>query len=425
MIKGIIMLNTKTDSNRLTSVIGCGTQKLYYEDAYMKEFDAAVLQCEPLSGPDTAEDSDSAQYRIILDRTAFFPEEGGQSPDRGSLTAVSSPDPGSPTTARVLDVQIRDGVIFHMTDTPFEPGTTVHGVLDFNHRFSNMQQHSAEHLCSGLVWSRLGLSNVGFHLSDTEVTMDYSGMITPDEAAGLESEVNRLIWQNIESRQEFPSQEELKTLSYRSKSEIDGQVRLVVFPGVDTCACCAPHVARTGEIGLFRILSVQSHRGGVRVHMLAGERAFRYLAQQDTILSEVSRSFSTSADQVPERIKKLREALSETKHTLSDAKLTILMKESDALPASQPDVCLFTDDLEEPVLREAVNHLMQIHSGTSAIFNGNDCSGYRYVIGSHTDVRAVQQRLKDTLQARGGGKPPMIQGQVRAARSEIEKIMLS
>ena len=436
------MQNRKTDTNRQTSVIGRGTEKLYYEDAYMREFDAVVLQCEELSGPctdhsaaavtdhgaDHGADPAPVRYSIILDRTAFFPEEGGQNPDRGCLSAgrercTDTGESEAARTAQVLDVQIHDGIISHVTDMPFEPGTAVHGVLDFQHRFSNMQQHSAEHLCSGLVFSRLGLTNVGFHLSDTEVTMDYSGPVTPDEAAALELEVNRLIWQNIESRQEFPSQEELRSYSYRSKSEIDGQVRLVVFPGVDICACCAPHVARTGEIGLFRILSVQSHRGGVRVRMLAGERALRHLIRESSILTESSRTLSTSPGQVPGRIEKLRADLSEVRHALSEANLSLLMKEADAIPASQKNVCLFSDGLEEPVLRSAVNQLMEKHEGVCGIFNGNDLSGYRYVIGSSTaDVMAMQQRLKETCQARGGGKPPMIQGQVHADRNVIREL---
>ena len=391
------------------SEIGRGTEKLYYEDAYMREFDASVLECREL--PADGEKADAPRYAVILDRTAFFPEEGGQSPDKGTLTGEK--------TADVLDVQIKSGIITHITDQPFQTGDAVHGVLDFAHRFSNMQQHSAEHLFSGLVWSRLGLANVGFHLSDTEVTMDYSGPISEETAAELELEVNRVIWQNIESRQEFPTQEELASYDYRSKIEIQGQVRLVIFPGVDTCACCAPHVARTGEIGVFKILAVQAHRGGVRIHMLAGERSFRYLAAEHDTLTETARAFSTTYDLVPVRMEKLRADLSDVKHALSEANLALLNKEADELPASQKNVCLFTDGLEEPVLRHAVNRLMERHEGVCGIFNGNDADGYRYVLGSRTDVVSMQQRMKETLQARGGGKPPMIQGQVHAKSADI------
>ena len=429
-----IMPQVPESRKTLASVIGCGTEKLYYADAYMREFDAVVQTCRRIRNPGTDEVSD--RYAVTLDRTAFFPEEGGQSPDRGILTAGSASDiseagiienDGSgksirTISAQVLDVQICGGIITHVTDIPFEPGTRVHGSLDFHHRFSNMQQHSAEHLFSGLVWSLFGLTNVGFHLSDTEVTMDYSGRITANDAADLELKVNRLIWKNIESRQEFPSREELKSYEYRSKTAIEGQVRLVIFPGCDICACCAPHVARTGEIGIFRILSVQSHRGGVRIHMLAGERAFRYLARENALLTGAARSLSTSTDQVPVRIENLRTELSETKHLLSEARLSLLMKEADDIPASQQNVCLFTEGLEEMVLRETVNHLMKKHAGSCGIFNGNDTGGYRYVIGSLTDISDIQKRLRDVLHARGGGRPPMIQGQVHASADEIRAL---
>ena len=430
-----------------TSVIGLGTEKIYYSDAYAKEFDAVVQSCASIPG--TGTDENPLRYAVVLDRTAFFPEEGGQSPDCGFLTAkklssapadtsADTPDAGTGNTltARVLDVQIRDGIITHITDAPLESGTAVHGTLDFHHRFSNMQQHSAEHLFSGLVWSRLGLTNVGFHLSDTEVTMDYSGPISEADAAALELAVNQIIWQNIESRQEFPTPEELAAYSYRSKTAIEGQVRLIIFPDIDICACCAPHVARTGEIGVFRVLSVQSHRGGVRIHMLAGERAFRYLIQENATLNEAARSLSTSTDQVPGRIEKLRTDLSEAKHQLSEARLALLLKETEAIPASQQHVCLFTEDLEESVLREAVNQLMAKHAGVCGIFNGNNPgtnnSGYRYVIGSSSDtaktqkadsvVLSMQNRMKEILQARGGGRPPMIQGQVQASEAEIREL---
>ena len=398
----------KKTSAVLSSAIGQGTEKLYYTDAYMNEFDATVVQCTEL--PEKT-DNGLSRYAVILDQTAFFPEEGGQSPDKGQLL--------SDVAAQVLDVQVRQGIITHITDRPFDPGSQVHGILDFHHRFSNMQQHSAEHLYSGLVYKHLGLDNVGFHLSDHEVTMDYSGPITEEKAAELELEVNRLIWKNIESRQEFPTAEELESISYRSKTAIEGQVRLVVFPGCDTCACCAPHVARTGEIGLFKILSVQSHRGGVRIRMLAGERVFKYLAREHDLLTEASRSLSTSPDQLKDRIEKLRSDMFSTRHALSETEQALLDQKIAAIPASQENVCLFTQGLEERAMREAVNRLMAEHTGVCGVFNGSDSAGYRYVLGSASDVASMQQLLRNQLQARGGGKPPMIQGQVQASHSEI------
>ena len=421
-------MNTSA-SARQTSVIGQGTEKLYYADAYMKEFDAKVVQCRETSA--VPEDKSTPQYELVLDQTAFFPEEGGQSPDRGRLqicdqAAAAAACPDKDTSERpsvpVLDVQIREGIITHTTETPVPEGTRVHGILDFHHRFSNMQQHSAEHLYSGLVYARYGWTNVGFHLSDTEVTMDYSGPLTAEEAAELELEVNRKIWENIESRQEFPTAEELAELTYRSKIEIDGQVRLVIFPGCDVCACCAPHVARTGEIGLFKVISVQNYKGGVRVHMLAGERAFRYLAQEHDSLTETARMLSTSPDLVPERVEKLRTDLADARYAQSKADSALLDLQADAVPASQSNVCLFTKGLDDAVIRKTINRLMAVHSGVSGIFDGSDETGYRYILGSSGDVASMQQKLREQFQARGGGRPPLMQGSVKASREHLEAL---
>lgn len=413
-------------SSRQVSVIGQGTEKLYYQDAYMREFDAAVLQCQPVG--DSAGDAGS-RYEILLDRTAFFPEEGGQSPDRGCLYFTPQQEDGTgedstrkETAVPVTDVQIRDGMIIHTAAAPIPAGTAVHGILDFRHRFSNMQQHSAEHLFSGLVYARYGWTNVGFHLSDSEVTMDYSGPLTPDEAAELELEVNRKIWENIESRQEFPTEEELRQITYRSKIEIEGQVRLVIFPGCDICACCAPHVARTGEIGLFKVLSVQNYKGGVRINMLAGERAFRLLAQEHASLQETARMLSTSPELVPGRVEKLRADISDARYAQAAAESALLDMQADAVPSSQAHVCLFTQGLPDAVIRKTINRLMERHAGICGIFDGSDETGYRYIIGSAADPAPLQQLLRERFQAKGGGRPPLMQGSVKASGEQLTEL---
>ena len=403
----------------MASNIGQGTQKLYYDDAYMRSFDAAVLSCRELCRK--GDPDGPARYAVVLDRTAFFPEEGGQSPDRGNLI-LSGADAAAP--AQVLDVQIREGMITHVTDRPFETGDTVHGELDFEHRFSNMQQHSAEHIFSGLVHSCLGFENVGFHLSDSEVTMDYSGAFDAETAAELEMEVNRAIWKNIASEQRFPAREELAGIEYRSKIEIDGQVRLIIYPGYDVCACCAPHVAKTGEIGLFKVISLQNYKGGVRVHMLAGKRAFAYLAAEHDILVRSARFLSTSADQVPARIEAMKNEIFETKKALGAAQAEMLMEKIRSLPADQENVCLFTKGLDSVNIRNAVNELTARHRGFCAVFDGDDGSGYRYCLGCAAGdaVRTMQKSMQEMLGAKGGGKPPMTQGSVAAPAERIEKL---
>ena len=403
----------------MASNIGQGTEKLYYEDAYMRSFEAEVVSCRKLCQKGDPEGP--ARYEVILNRTAFFPEEGGQSPDRGTLQKCGGKGMHA---AAVLDVQIHEGVIAHITDRPFAEGETVRGELDFAHRFSNMQQHSAEHIFSGLVHSRLGFENVGFHLSDTEVTMDYSGAFDAETAAALEKEVNRAIWKNFASGQRFPSEEELKTIEYRSKIEIDGQVRLIIYPGYDVCACCAPHVAKTGEIGLFKIISLQNYKGGVRVHMLAGERALDFLIREHDLLTQTSRFLSTSADQVPGRVETMKNEIFEAKKALAGAEAKLLEERIRAIPAEQENVCLLTSGLDMANVRNAVNRLMETHRGFCAVFDGDDENGYRYCLGcaAGESVRMMQKCLQDTFGAKGGGKPPMMQGSVNASGEKIGRL---
>ena len=405
----------------MASNIGQGTVKLYYEDAYLRVFDAVVLSCHELCRKG---DTDGpARFAGVLDRPAFFPEEGGQSPDRGTIRAGENGS-GDDEAADVLDVQIHEGVITHTLDRALPVGAAGHGELDFDHRFSNMQQHSAEHIFSGLVHSRCGFENVGFHLSDTEVTMDYSGAFDADTAAELELEVNRAIWKNIASEQHFPSAEELKETEYRSKIEIDGQVRLIVYPGYDVCACCAPHVARTGEIGIFKVIAVQSYKGGVRVHMLAGRRALAHLSAEHDVLTRTARFLSTGFETVPERVEALKNDLFLAKKEAAEAGSALLSEKIRSVPAGQRNVCLFSEGLDAVVLRNAVNELMEAHAGFCAVFDGNEKSGFRYVLGcsSGDAVRSMQKILTEKLGAKGGGKPPMTQGSVKAERAAIRQL---
>ncbi len=429
----------------MASNIGQGTEKLYYEDAYMHSFDAVVLSCRELcrkGNPDAP-----PRYAVVLDRTAFFPEEGGQCPDRGKISRIlgsgSSCEGGSteegsgfpePVTevfcmasvfASVRDVQIHEGVITHVLDRPFEPGERVHGEVDFEYRFSNMQQHSAEHLISGLVWNRLGFRNVGFHLSASEVTTDYAGVISEETMAELEWEVNRAIWKNFETEIWYPTEEELTSIEYRSKIEIDGQVRLVVYPGYDVCACCAPHVTRTGEIGLFKVVAAQKYKGGTRVFMLAGDRAYDYLLKEHQAVTKTARFLSTQTELVPERVESMKQEIADLKRELSNAEAALLAERIAAIPASEEDVCLFTSGLDNNVIRKAVNELMEKHSGVCGIFDGRDGEGYRYILGSADaqKLTAVQNEMRAKLAARGGGKPPMMQGSVPAAAAKIKAVI--
>ena len=223
------------------------TRRLYYEDVYKKEFTAKVLECrEAKKG-----------FHIILNESAFYPEGGGQPYDLGILNDVE-----------VLEVHEKDGEIIHYTKEAIEAGSDVTGKIDWHRRFDLMQQHSGEHIVSGLVHEAYGYDNVGFHMSSDVITVDLSGVLSEAQLAEIEVETNRKIWENSEVEITYPSREELDKLDYRSKKELTGQVRLVRFPGSDLCACCGTHVTHTGEIGAVKILTVENFHEGIRLTMI-------------------------------------------------------------------------------------------------------------------------------------------------------------
>lgn len=421
----------------MADMIKDGTKKLYYEDAYATAFHAKVLSCREKTGKknrtenfgqnsgsgfgttDRQENSGNfgkLTYEVVLDQTLFFPEEGGQSPDRGTLN-------GCP----VSDVQIRDGVIAHTVlglSSPLKEGEEVAGQIDFTFRFSNMQQHSGEHIFSGLAHSAFGYDNVGFHLSDHEVTLDLSGPMSAEDISKIEHKANEVITSNIETVITYPTKEEEKLLTYRSKIEIEGQTRLVSFPGYDVCACCAPHVKRTGEIGLLKVVSAVNYKGGTRISILCGARAMELFDSDHECVTRTANYLTTSADQIYDSVVRMKDDQSAMKAQLLKAAKEKMLSAIASVPADAGDVLLFVPEAETKAVRDAVNELTSAHEGFSSIFVGNDQKGYSFITGTKTgDSRIIGNLLKEKLKARCGGKPEMIQGSVSASEDEIRKVI--
>lgn len=381
-----------------------GTRKLYYEDAYAVDFEAEVLSC------DAVEFADGTAYRLLLDQTLFFPEEGGQSPDKGSLNGQT-----------VLDVQIKEALIYHTVASAIAVGSKVRGIIDWHHRFSNMQQHSGEHLFSGVAHRYYGVENVGFHLSDREVTLDFDKPLTKEQLAFVEKEVNKAITENIASKIFYPTKEEENGYDYRSKIDIAGQVRLVEYPGYDLCACCAPHVARTGEIGLLKIMTAQNYKGGVRVSILCGRRAVEALVKEHDVLLDTARFLSAQPLEVYDLVTGLKNDIAALKRDIAKAEEERLMESLSAVQPEERDILLFFKGGDGKAVRNAVNSLMKDHGGYAAIFTGNDDDGYHFVIGSSENTaQTVLNALKSIAPVRGGGRPSMVEGSVQASRKAIE-----
>ena len=359
------------------------TDKLYYESSHRRDFEAQVISCEP----------EGEGYKVVLDKTVFFPEGGGQYADTGILGGV-----------HVLDAQEKDGIIYHYTDGALTPGEIVKGEIDWEKRFESMQQHSGEHIISGIVHGRFGYNNVGFHLGADYCTMDFDGPITKEQLKEIEEEANRIVYKNLNIEILYPTKEELKNLTYRSKIEIEGQVRIVNIPGVDICACCAPHVDRTGEIGNIKLVDMVSYKGGERITMLSGSRA------KDT--------------EVAEAVEKLKEEQLDLKNQVSALKQKLLAYQAKEIDVTPELVKVFDSELSGNEPRELMNILLERGAKICAIFAGNDEEGYRYVIGSHSeDVRVISKKLNEAFQGRGGGKPQMVQGSLKGTAKNISEIL--
>ena len=376
-------------------------EKLYEQDPFLVKFEATVVSC--VKG--------KKGFDIILDRTAFYPEGGGQPYDTGKLGDV-----------KVLEVHSREGEIVHTCNHPLEEGTAVTGVIDWDRRFDLMQQHSGEHIVSGLAHYLWGCENVGFHLGAEVVTIDFDRPLTEKQFATLEETANWHLWQiNLPVNITYPSPEALEHIHYRSKKELTGQVRIVEFPGADCCACCGTHVTYPAQVGLVKLLSMEKFREGVRIELVCGGRAFRYLSRAAEQNSQVSNFLSAKVFETAGAVAKLL-----SKNESLKARLMALEEDRFAALAEQyagaGDVLLFEDGLSPGSLRRLCDAVLHTCGGRCACFSGTDGWGYKYAVGQlGGDLRSFVKELNNTLSGRGGGKPDFVQGGVQAKRGEIER----
>lgn len=374
-------------------------EKLYEQDPYLSQFSAQVESCTPCK----------KGFEVLLTQTAFYPEGGGQPYDIGTL--------GS---AQVLEVHERAGRVVHICSAPLTPGETVTGQIDWERRFDLMQNHSGEHIVSGIAHTKWGCDNVGFHMGSEVITIDLNTLLDEEQLQELEAEANRYLWQDRPTVITYPTAEELHTLEYRSKKEIAGQVRIVTFPGADTCACCGTHVSSAGQIGLIKLLSVQKFRDGVRIELVCGGRAMGYLNQIAQQNHQISTLLSAKPFETGAAVSRLQEEASALKSRIFTMEAQHFDQLAQSL-AGQNSPLLFEPGLSPDALRRLCDALLQVCSGQCACFSGTDETGYKYAIGWRGgDLRTFTKHFNQVLAGRGGGKPDFVQGSVPATRAEIE-----
>lgn len=380
------------------------TERLYYADVYCREFLATVTDCR----------EGKHGYEITLDRSAFYPEGGGQPGDRGVLITMEQ------ELVVILDTHEKHGEVVHYADRPLEPGTAAAGKIDWAYRFDLMQNHSGEHIVSGLVHEKFGFENVGFHMSADRMTVDFSGEFSQEDMKLLELRANEVVWKNVPVGIRFYSEEEVKLLQYRSKKELHGQVRIVTFPGADVCACCGTHVGHSGEIGLIKLISLHKFRGGVRMEMICGRKALEYVNEIGTQNQQISVLLSAKPGETADAVAHLKETEEKTRFRMNQMEQEVFAQKAEALKGAG-DVLLFEDGLSPDSVRKLAVAVMEVCDGRCAVFSGDDEQGYKYGIGKQDgDLRAFVKEMNQTLHGRGGGKPFFAQGSVMAKRVEIE-----
>ena len=379
------------------------TQKLYDQDPYLREFPATVLSCVAAG----------EAWKVVLDQTAFYPEGGGQPADHGVLKTVNGEVP-------VTDVHEKNGAVVHTCAAPVEPGTVVTGVLDWARRFDHMQEHSGEHILSGILCRLYRCDNVGFHLGAETVTIDYNTEITWEQALEAERLANAAVWADRETEIFYPSPQELAALDYRSKKELTGQVRIVEFPEADRCACCGTHVERAGQVGLIKVLSCQRFREGVRMEILCGARALRYLSGTYDQARAVGQRLSVKPLEIQGAVERLEAELAAGKERIADLEQTAFAALA-AEQAGRGDVVLFQSPMRPDSLRRLADAVGKSCGGLAAVFSGEgEKWSYALIRADGADIAPLVKKLNQALRGRGGGRNGFAQGSVQAPRGEIE-----
>ena len=377
------------------------TERIFDIDSKTSVFDATVLSCEQ---------KEDGLYAVVLDKTAFFPNEGGQSSDGGNIDGIE-----------VISVDEKNGMIIHTLGGAIESGKSVRGEIDFAGRYRKMQDHTAEHIVSGIIYSLFGYNNVGFHLGDDYMTADFDGELTEDDILLVETKANEAVYACRPIRAYYPDAEELARMEYRSKLDFYENVRIVEIEGVDRCACCAPHVESTGEIGLIKIVEAIRYKGGMRLTMLAGSDAlddYRHRLEQ---IKHISIAISSKQSEVAIGVDRMLCEIGELKGKISAMKRELMSYKLERIGYTDESILLFESEGDMLDMRNFVNEAVKKTGKLCACFSGEDGSGYKYIIASENiPLRELSVKIRESLGGKGGGSDVMIQGSVTASRDQIQ-----
>ncbi len=373
------------------------TEKLYDRDPFLSRFTAQVLTCQPKG----------ECFQVVLDRTAFYPEGGGQPADWGTLNGVA-----------VTDVHERDGVVFHTCSHPLEPGRAVEGVIDWERRFDHMQQHSGEHICSGMICRRYHCDNVGFHMGAEIVTIDFNAEIPWEGLLEIEAQANRYLSENHPIQIQVCRGPELEALDYRSKKALEGDVRIVTFPGADCCACCGTHVYNSAQVGLVKFLSVQKFREGVRIELLCGKRALDYFSAVYEQARTVGQQLSVKPREIVPAVERLAQELVAVKARSAELESGYFAALAGEY-AGQGDVLLLQPPMPPDSVRRLADAVSKTCGGLAAVFAGGEGQYHYALVHPGEDITPLVKSMNQALHGRGGGRNGFAQG---SAQTHLEEI---
>lgn len=378
------------------------TDKLYEIDSYAQTFTATVTACTPVAGG----------FAVVLDRTAFFPEGGGQPFDTGRLG-----------NARVLAVHTDGEIITHTTDAPLPVGAAVEGVLDWDRRLDAMQQHTGEHILSGTLHRLYGAENVGFHIGTPYVRMDTSIPLTAEQLAEAEAQANAAVRADTPVRCYVPDPDTLAHTEYRSKKELEGPVRLVEAGG-DRCACCGTHLARTGEVGLIKIVSSQHYKGGMRLAVACGQRAYDAVATGWADAEAAGRRLSAPVGSLEAAVTRLQGGEAQLKQRLADLQNALATACAAAAKPGVPCTLWAAGADGDGLRRIALAVAAETGAVCCALAPGGQGLAYALAAAPAGDVRSLCKALNQAFDGRGGGKPAFCQGSLaRGSEAEIRAFL--
>ena len=371
-------------------------QEYYYRHPYIKELDTVVLCCHACKDG----------YELVLKDTIFYPEGGGQPCDKGTIQGVE-----------VIAVQREKERIVHITKEPLAPGENVHCEIDWEYRFDLMQNHTGEHIFSGVVKQLYGYSNVGFHMGEY-ICADFNGNLTEENIEEVERRVNQAIWTNLCVQEILCSPSETAKYDYRSKISIEGTTRIISIDGYDMCACCGMHVKNTGEIGICKVINFEKSRNKTRVFLLSGRRAFAYLSHIHQENSSISKLLSAKPLEISAAVSHLQQRYVDVQKSYRTVSMEMMMKDADQIPIQ--DAIIYTSVLADSEgMRAFCNRCIEMGISTVMVIAKTEV-GYAYVIMSYTiDLLSIRAEFNAAIHAKGGGNREMMQGSCTASLTEI------